>query len=247
MVRHRIDTEEGQGLELELAGAGSRAAAGALDIAFGGVVLILISTVLGILSLIDPTFFSQTLLATLVGAGVALPTLWQLFFAARRVETPGKRRLDLTVVDRAGAPATLGQHALRALFLPLELLPLPLPLGLMVIFAHPESRRLGDLVAGTLVTRGGGRPAGTWRFKRPPKNFDSELLAGYEAAFTPARLARLGPAERALCSDLANRAGLRVSVRKDLESRLARRLARLFDLPEPESPRAFLAALGRQL
>ena len=247
MARYLIDTEEGQSLELELAGVGSRAAAGALDLVFGSIVLVVLSSVLGALSLIDPTFFSDVVLATLAGAGVALPALWQIFFAFRGVETPGKRRLDLCVIGRTGAPATIGQHALRALFLPIEFLPLPLPLGLMVLFAHPESRRLGDLVAGTLVTRRGGRPPGTWRRKKRLQRSNPELVAGYESAITPARLARLGPAERALFTDLTSRAGLRITVRKDLERRLAARYAELFDLPSPESPRDFLAALGKAL
>jgi len=247
MVSYRIDTEEGQALGLELAGLGSRAAAGAVDLAMCVMVGFVLAFILLALSAIDPTYASDFALALLVGAGVALPALWQISFALRGRETPGKGSLGLTVIDRSGAPARLRQQVLRAMLLPIELFPLPLPIGLMVIFAHPESRRLGDLVAGTLVARKRDRPEGTWSLRRNRKRLDAEQLEAYTSELTPARMARLEAADRALLSDYAGRAGLRWAVRRDLESRLAAHFAGLFELPEPESPGAFLAALGKAL
>lgn len=247
MASYWIETEEGHPLELELAGLGSRAAAGALDLGLCFLVVMALSVVLGIISAVDPTFLSDFVLALLIGAGIAIPSLWQVFFAWRGRETPGKKSLALAVIDRTGAPAGLSQHALRGLFLPLELLPLPLPIGLMVIFAHPQGRRLGDMVAGTLVTRERQRPVGTWLARRTRRGVDPESVASYADSFTPARLARIGVRERALLLDFASRAGLRTAVRKDLASRLAQHFAELFELPEPESPAAFLAALEEAL
>jgi len=247
MASYSIDTEEGQRLELELAGLGSRAAAGALDLGLCLIVVMVLMMIAGIISAIDPTYISDFVFAVIAGAGVAIPALWQIFFAMRRRETIGKRNLALAVIDRSGAPASLAQHALRALFLPIELLPLPLPIGLMVIFAHPDSRRLGDMVAGTLVTRERNRPEGTWLTRRPRRKIDQEAVESYADSFTPARLARLGAPERALLKDFAGRAGLRTAVRKDIAERLAAHFAELFELPEPESARAFLTALDKAL
>lgn len=266
MVRYSIPTEEGGRLELELAGVGSRVGAGLIDLLVCAGLVLGLWMLLGIASSVDPTFISTVLYRLLLAGLLCVPLVWGLFFALRRRETPGKIALGLRVIDQTGGPASVGQHTLRALFMPIELLPLPVPLGILAMFIHPEGRRLGDMVAGTVVTGFAGQPAetslgrrrGFWNRarkkdvrKRAKRNVVLVETSGvdFEALMTPGRLARLTVAERTMHGDLARRVGLRPVVRQDLQARFAGHVARRFDLeaPAPEHAGEFLEALGKAL
>lgn len=71
--------------------------------------------------------------------------------------SPGKALLGLRVVrrtERQGAPS-LGRRLLRNLLLLLP--PAGLPVEVLVLIYHPLRHRVGDLMSGTQVVRGGGR------------------------------------------------------------------------------------------
>ena len=245
MATLTIRTEEGVTLERELAGAGSRAAAMVLDLCLLGLGYGTLAIALQLVAWADPTSGVELLVGMMAGIGISLPVLWQALFALFRSRTPGKRVLGLEVVDGSGAPASLRAQLIRAVFLPVELLPLPLPIGLMTIFVEPKSRRLGDLVAGTMVLRRDERPRETLGGRRrvprrgvgarlarggPPSSTSDEVLV---EQLTPARLARLDTADAAFLSELLGRAGLRPMVGEDLYLRTATYFAERMGLADP--------------
>ena len=81
-----------------------------------------------------------------VGYWIALELRWN-------GQTFGKRLLGLRVVAENGLRLEPTQVVLRNVLRPVDLLPGLFALGGVVALLHPEHRRLGDLVAGTLVIR----------------------------------------------------------------------------------------------
>jgi uncharacterized RDD family membrane protein YckC len=104
------------------------------------------------------------LLAPLLSAGAAQTAQALIFFvvtwsyhvgfevrAAGR--SPGKRLVGLRVVDGRGLPIRLEQSFVRNIVRVLDFAPLFYGLGGLVALVDPYGRRLGDLVADTLVIR----------------------------------------------------------------------------------------------
>jgi hypothetical protein len=87
-----------------------------------------------------------------------------LFHALRGGQTPGKRTLGIRVLSADGLPPTVMQIVLRALLWPIDvLLPVPAPIGLMLIAAtsrRPAARRpvRRDAQSCGLRRRGGAEP-----------------------------------------------------------------------------------------
>ena len=86
------------------------------------------------------------------------------FFACEAVwgQTLGKRALGLVVVGRDGARAGFGPVAVRNLLRPVDMFPFYL-IGLLTMLLTSRKQRVGDLAAGTFVTRSqqDQPPAGT--------------------------------------------------------------------------------------
>jgi len=148
-----IETPEHVVLDLEIAGIGSRALAAVLDM------LILLGSGLALL----------IVLAILSGYGIAIGRLgsvilvlagfvvWNgyfiLFEGLRRGQTPGKRIAGIRVVMDTGHAVSFGAAAVRNLLRIADALPPPYLIGLLLVAFHPRAKRLGDLVAGTIVAR----------------------------------------------------------------------------------------------
>ncbi|MFT5288736.1 MAG: putative RDD family membrane protein YckC [Planctomycetota bacterium] len=150
-----LETPEGLTLRHELAGAGSRTAAGLLDLTLFVVVCIGLALLVTVFSTVGADSIADVLWGFLAGGVVVFFVTWMtllpLIWDGR---TPGKRVMGLRVVDRRGWPASFGQHFLRALLLPLEIfLVVPLPPGIIAMAVLPDCQRLGDLVAGTVCLR----------------------------------------------------------------------------------------------
>ena len=65
--------------------------------------------------------------------------------------TPGKRTLGLMVVNQDGSPISWGPSFTRNLLRTADFLPLMYGIGLISMLTTRDARRLGDIVAGTLV------------------------------------------------------------------------------------------------
>ncbi len=149
---HEIETPENVILDYEVAGIGSRVLAAFLDI------LVLLAWILGVsvfLQLVDLTdFFGSWLEAIyLLVAMLAYWGYFTFFEALRFGQTPGKRRLGIRVVRDTGHPITFGAAGARGLLRGIDLFPPLLLVDALLIALHPRAKRLGDLVAGTIVVR----------------------------------------------------------------------------------------------
>lgn len=66
-------------------------------------------------------------------------------------QSPGKRRVGLRVIRADGTPITISESFIRNLVRIVDLLPAAYGIGIVTMFIDKQSRRLGDLAAGTLV------------------------------------------------------------------------------------------------
>lgn len=209
-----VPTSEGVDLRQDIAGAGSRFAAGLLDLMVLAIGYIVIVIAVLIPVAFDPTGVSRFAAGLLLGGGVLAVLVYHiLFHALNRGQTPGKRAFGIRVLSTDGHPATLMQIVLRALLWPIDvMLAVPIPIGLIVIATTPMHQRLGDLFAGTLVVRAP-------KSERGPEPLAGTLwstLPGRSLALTPGAAARLSAEDRSLLRDLLTRADLSEERRRAL-------------------------------
>lgn len=87
-----------------------------------------------------------------VTANFFLTFAYHLYYESRGGgRTPGKRALRLRVVDARGLPVTLQQSMVRNVFRALDFAPLLYGVGATAALFDRHHRRLGDIVADTLV------------------------------------------------------------------------------------------------
>lgn len=67
--------------------------------------------------------------------------------------TLGKKAFRLRVMNVDGTPITMREALLRNLLRPADMLPGLYLAGLIMLFVTPQSQRIGDLVAGTIVVK----------------------------------------------------------------------------------------------
>lgn len=139
-----VHTPEGVALRLPAAGPVPRALAWLIDFGIRMGLLMAASMVLGALDE--------------AGMGVYLLVLFVLFWLYPIFceglfdgQTPGKRALDLRVVSSDGAPIGWLAACVRNLMRTVDMLPFGYACGLVSSLFDPWGRRLGDLVAGTMV------------------------------------------------------------------------------------------------
>lgn len=237
--RHSVETPEHIVLRYDLAGVGSRAAAAIVD----SILIVGIILVVDILALVIPAVSARrgttAIWSFVLLVVMSLVVLWGYYalfegFAGGR--TPGKRALGIRVVLDDGRPITFGAAATRALLRLVDLQPGVTGLvGLAFIFFHPEHRRLGDLVAGTIVVRDRPETVGaavpTIQSEPPPAPLTD----------TPARLS---DEEFHLVGQFVARASaLAPEARARLANHLIGRIADRFHEVEASDPFAFLGAV----
>lgn len=139
-----VHTPEGVTLRLPAAGPVPRALAWGIDFAIRMGLLMVLAMVLGLLHE--------------AGNGLYLVALFVVFWLYPIVceglfngQTPGKRALDLRVVSSDGAPVGWLAACVRNLMRTVDMLPFGYACGLVSSLADPWGRRLGDMVAGTMV------------------------------------------------------------------------------------------------
>lgn len=171
-LRRGFVTPEGVDLQLELGGAGTRAAAFLIDLVL--MLLVLMAATVALLGFGQATRAQIATILWLIGAFVLRNGWFTLFEMSGRGATPGKRLMGVRVVARDGARLTAGavlaRNSMREIevFLPLSFLGAQAAAGtadaFLTIFAlswsgiflffplfNRDRLRIGDLVAGTWV------------------------------------------------------------------------------------------------
>ena len=143
-----IVTPEHVHIRLEPAGAGSRFLAILIDsFIVQGASTVLLTILLTVL----PMGYAMAIFIT---ANFILTWGWHVYFETRRHgRTPGKRALRLRVIDARGLPVSLYQSLVRNITRVLDFAPAFYGIGAIATLSSPTRRRLGDIIADTLVIR----------------------------------------------------------------------------------------------
>lgn len=137
------ETPEGAVLRLRPAGVTARALAWLIDLAIRMAVLMGASIAASLLGGLGAGFYLIFIFL--------LDWFYNVFFEVKMGATPGKRRMGLAVVMDNGAPITWSASLLRNLLRVVDFLPMAYGFGLISSLFHGQSKRLGDIAAGTLV------------------------------------------------------------------------------------------------
>ncbi|HEU4521945.1 MAG TPA: RDD family protein [Thermoanaerobaculia bacterium] len=149
-----IVTPEHVHIRLQPAGAGSRFLAILVD---SIIVLSISSTMYAVAAVLLPMGIA---LAMYITASFVLTFGWHVYFETRRHgRTPGKRALRLRVIDARGLPVSLHQSLVRNITRVLDFAPAFYGIGAVAILVTQARRRIGDIVADTLVIRDAQPPA----------------------------------------------------------------------------------------
>ena len=150
-----IETPELVGIEMPVAGIGSRFVALLVDYLIWFIALILF---IFILSLIGPSLAHFGKLGGKWATALAIFALFlwfwgyfTLFEAFWDGRTPGKRLAKIRVIQRSGRGIGLFESMTRNLLRIVDQFPLVYAVGAVTIFLTRDHQRLGDLAAGTLV------------------------------------------------------------------------------------------------
>src|SRR5215471_2452673 len=223
-----IDTPELTALDFAVAGIGSRFLALAFDT--------LIQTVIGLVGGIGGSILVGVISTAVPKAGVWALALLVLFFFGLYFgyfalfeimwngQTPGKRKAGIRVIKDSGRPLTPAESIGRNLMRIVDWLPAFYAVGMVSAILTKENKRLGDLVAGSLVVR---------------ESSFSDLNRGWQTSPAPAGPAlsslgaeRLSPDECALIdSYLHRRLDLEPHVRFRMADEIFRRLRPKLTLP----------------
>lgn len=212
-----ITTPEGVELRLTLAGVGSRFLAAIVDALIEGGLLI----ALALLVFRTHGFGGGANLATAIYAVLAFLVFWGYdvaFEVLASGRTPGKRWNGLRVVQIGGQPIGFLASATRNLLRLIDWLPSFYLVGIVSVLVSAKNQRLGDIVAGTIVTRerraGTGSPAAV-----PPSRPSSPEAAGAwdVSAITADELA-------AVRSFLERRTEIAPDARRELAATISARL-----------------------
>lgn len=139
-----LQTPEGVELTLSPAGLISRSLAWLIDLLIRVVILLALSTLFSFLG----DFGSGLFLLTYFMIEWLYPVIFELW---KDGSTPGKKSMGLMVVQDDGTPVGMSASILRNLLRSVDFLPFFYVLGLLSCTIRKDCKRIGDIVAGTLV------------------------------------------------------------------------------------------------
>lgn len=151
-----IKTPEFVSLQFQLAGLGSRTAAFIIDQLLLIIVdiLIIVAFFLFMYGTADIMLWEMNSLPLAITIILIFLINWGYFFAFEFFsggKTIGKKMIGIRVIQDNGHSLTLLSSFIRNLLRIIDSLPANYFLGLIMIFFHSKHKRIGDLVAGTIV------------------------------------------------------------------------------------------------
>ncbi len=147
-----VETPENVILDYEVARMGSRLHAAFVDFLWIILTTFALGLLVAFLSAMGLDLGAADILL-IVAVVLGFWGYFTFFEALREGQTPGKRAAGIRVVRDTGHPVTLAAAAARGLLRAIDLFPPLLALDILLVILHPRARRLGDLVAGTIVVR----------------------------------------------------------------------------------------------
>jgi uncharacterized RDD family membrane protein YckC len=176
-------------------------------------------------SIRSPLFFTIEMICILVL--ILIVFFYQMLFELfTKGQTPGKRFLHLRVVSERGTPAPAGSIILRNLFRIVDFLPVFYIAGGIVTLLNTQNRRLGDLVAGTVVVREEDLPK-PYYSAEPGKR---ELFSNVEVNHI------FSKKERQLFAEyITNRANFASQAQSKIEARLVSMIENKSGVAKPET------------
>lgn len=237
-----IETPELVVLSYTLAGIGSRVYAGLIDLLI--CVVLMVAIIVGVLVIAARTGMASADVETPTTAwALAVLSLMQfvilwgyylLFEGLGDGQTPGKRMLGIRVVRDGGYSVGFGASAVRNLMRIVDMQPaLTYAIGIGSVAMSTSGKRLGDMVAGTIVVRE--------RLTHQPLASPAPIT---EAVTRPEVSAKLNDAEFELLHRWAERRGsLAPERRRELTRQVAARLRAAVPLDDTKSDGAALLEL----
>ncbi|KRG12041.1 RDD family protein [Lederbergia galactosidilytica] len=151
-----VKTPEYISLQFQLAGLGSRTVAFIIDniiISIAMVIIMLVGFLL-VYAISEIPFMSDAISYLFVFMIIGLFLLNYGYFVVLEFfwggKTIGKKIMGIRVIQENGQSITFLSSFIRNLLLIIDSLPYYL-VGLLMVFFHPKKKRLGDLLAGTIV------------------------------------------------------------------------------------------------
>ncbi len=241
-TRLAIETPERVRIVYDLAGIGSRFAAGSVDMT---ILLCLNAGVAVVISLLGNQWvleMSQNPGAFFMAAmGIFYLILWGYFLGFETFwsgQTPGKWVMRIRVVSEEGGPASVSAIFVRNLLRVVDALPILVAHGGggIVMIMHARHKRVGDLAAGTIVVRERPTDLGIGRLEevaRAPRDVRPDELNREELELAQRFAARMEE--------------LTVASRKQLAERIVARIEERIELPGLDAGKLLiLLAQGRQ-
>jgi uncharacterized RDD family membrane protein YckC len=248
--RYTFDTPESIDLSFDVAGIGSRFMAALIDT----LLLLFLQAALGLLAVVVATRLENVDISSSVVLAIwslaSFLFLWGYYLIFELVwngQTPGKRAVGLRTVREGGRPINLVASALRNLVRVIDFLPGFYGLGVLAMFIDKRSRRLGDLVAGTLVVKERKNVTlDTLTGQAPPLPLPPRPLDAPAAPLLP-NLQLIKTEDYDLVQDFLRRRGeLGPESRQRLGYQLAERMRQRLGLPSGGEPELFLEHLVRE-
>lgn len=152
-----IKTPEYVSLQFQLSGLGSRAAAFLIDQLILWTInasIIIILVIIMNNETFLPIFFAENTIPIAIMIIALFIINWGYFFTFEFFSggrTIGKKLLGIRVIQENGHSITLLSSFIRNLMRIIDSLPTAYFLGIIMVFFHSKHKRLGDLVAGTIV------------------------------------------------------------------------------------------------
>lgn len=152
-----IQTPENVAFGYQVAGIGSRFISTLIDM----ILILLLETVVMFAMILvmrafgdDPSSNQVSAWVTALFGLVAWIFFWGYYVFFEMLwngQSPGKRWVGLRVIRGDGTPVTISESFIRNLVRIIDFLPATYGIGVVTMFIDKQSRRLGDLAAGTLV------------------------------------------------------------------------------------------------
>jgi uncharacterized RDD family membrane protein YckC len=231
-----IETPEQTSIEFPLAGIGSRFLAVLIDtlIQFGTLIVVGLmflglgysarGALRGIPSYAGPWIAAILIFLTFLlmyGYFILFESLWN-------GQTPGKRLTHIRVIKDSGQPITAIDAVARNLLRIVDQMPFAYGIGVLCAWISPQSKRLGDYVAGTVVVHEKPLENVILQWEKPDRTSAHHYGAN-----------RLTPEEFALVETfLSRRSALEAGVRYDTAAGIVRRIESKLTFPPEGKPSA---------